>query len=374
MPTSNTSNTSTNTTGTGLWDFSQDTAWINNYGNCTKRKDARISPLNIDTLNVVPCSALCRLAINYVPTTCSVSMVNNIPIVRFSNNCLAKFKNEFYYLSKMTIHRTSMHTINDSYSDLELLLYHNKNPINDNDGGIIVSVLLNKGNDYGTANEFLNEFINQMPALDIAIETDVPVSDSWNPEQLFPDSKSFYYYDGALPYPPCTQNWTFIIFEEIVPVSLNIIDTIKYMIGQGNRNVRPIQQTPTNISIFYNSKSQFDGTQDLSNSAISLTTVTTTIPQVLQQTSWLKTNIYYIKGIVITIILILMIYVALKLAKVIVENDLLNSFIIRQLKKKQHRAAQDSAAQQAEAQAAEYGGVAPVANVNLNNNDGNNND
>jgi hypothetical protein len=69
-----------------------------------------------------------------------------------------------------------------------------------------------------------------------------------------------------------------------------------------------------------------------------------------------------------------MIYVAIKFAKVIVENDLLNSFIIRQLKKKQHRLAADAATQQAEAQAAEYGGVAPVANVNLNNNDGNNND
>ena len=355
----------------GLWAFSRDGDWPVRYPICNKNQP-RTAPLNIDTAQVSPCNALCRFSINYIPTTCSVSMVNNMPTVRFGPGCLAKFKNEFYYLNKMTIHYTSMHTVNDSYSDLELLLYHNRNPINDSDGGIIVSVLLKKGDDYGAANGFLNEFINQMPANEMAIETDVPVSDSWNPEQIIPDSKSFFYYNGALPYPPCSQNWIFIIFEEILPVSLNIIDTVKYMLGPTNKNIRPIQKKPANISIFYNSNSQFDSTQDLTNSALSARTVTT-LPQVLQQTTWLKSNIYFIKAVVITIILILMIYVAIKFAKVIVENDLLNSFIIRQLKKKQHRLAADAASQQAEAQAAEYGGVAPVANVNLNNNNDNNN-
>ena len=362
-----------NSTTPGFWSFERSNDWVAKFGNCSN-KNARIAPLNIDTSSVSPCNVLCRLSINYVPTTCSVSMINNIPTVRFSPNCLAKFKNNFYYLSKMTIHYTSMHTINDSYYDLELLLYHTMNPISDNEGGIIISILLKKGNDYGIANEFLNEFINQMPANEMPIEQDIPVSDSWNPNQLMPESKSFFYYDGALPYPPCTQKWTFIVFEEIIPVSLNIIDTVKYMLGVGNKNIRPIQRKPKNISIFYNSNSQFDISQDLNNSALDNVIVKTTTPQALQQTSWLKQNIYFIKGIIISIILILMIYVAIKCAQVIVENDLLNSFIIRQLKKKQHRAAEEAKEQQAQAQAQEYGGVAPVANVDMNNNNNNNGD
>ena len=361
-------------TTSGLWVFDRSEEWTAKYGNCNN-KSQRIAPLNINTSKVSPCNALCRFAVKYVPTTCSVSMINNIPTVRFSPNCIAKFKNEFFYLSKMTIHYTSMHTFNDSYADLEILLYHNRNPINDSDGGIIVSVLFKKGIDYGTANEFLNEFINQMPSNDMPIEQDVAVSDSWNPEQLIPDSKSFFYYDGALPYPPCSQNWTFIVFEEIVPISLNIIDTVKYIIGPGNKNIRPTQRKPKNISIFYNSNSHFDRTQDLSKSAVSAASSTaTTVPSLaLQQTSWLKQNIYFIKGVVIALILILMIYVAIKFAKVIVENDLLNSFIVKQLKKKQHKAAEEAQSQQAAAQAAEYGGVAAVANVAMNN-DNNNND
>jgi carbonic anhydrase len=363
------------TTG-GLWAFDRSSEWRSRYELCSN-KTTRISPLNIDTNNVAPCNSLCRLSVNYKPSTCSISMVNNIPTVTFAPNSIIKFKNDFLYLRKMTIHYTSMHTVNNSYSDLEILLYHNRNPINDSDGGIILSILLKSGPDYGRANEFMNEFINRMPSNEMIIEQDIDVSDTWCPDQLFPEgSKSFFYYDGALPYPPCKKDWTFIIFEETVPISQNIIDTVKYILGIGNKNIRPIQRTPKDTVIFYNSNSQFDGTQDVSDSAIQLaTTPTSTVQPInsLGSTSWLKKNIYLIKGIFITIILILMVYVAIKFAKVIVENDLLNSFIIRQLKKKRHLEAQASQEQAATQQAAEYGGVAPVENVSLNNNNNENN-
>ena len=87
----------------------------------------------------------------------------------------------------------------------------------------------------------------------------------------------------------------------------------------------------------------------------------------------LKQNIYFIKGVIITIVLIMMVFVAIKLAKVIVQNDILNSFIIRQLKKKRHLEAQASQESAAAQQSAEYGEAAPVADVSLNNNNNNNN-
>jgi len=103
-----------------------------------------------------------------------------------------------------------------------------------------------------------------------------------------------------------------------------------------------------------------------------------TVPPInsLGSTSWLKQNIYYIKAIVITIILILMIYVAIKFAKIIVSNDLLNSFIIKQLQKKQQRDYEASQKQMAEQQAAEDGGIPQVEKpppINNNNNNNNNN-
>ena len=359
----------------GLWVFDRSGEWKNRYKLCSN-KSTRISPLNIDTNNLAACNALCRLSVNYKPSTCSISMINNIPTVTFSPGSIIKFKNDFLYLRKMTIHYTSMHTVNQSHSDLEILLYHNLNPINDSDGGIILSILMKSGTDFGPANSFLNEFINKMPSNEMAIERDIEVSDNWCADQLFPEgSKSFFYYDGALPYPPCTPNWTFIIFEETVNVSSNIIDNVKYILGVGNKNIRPTQRKPKGTTIFYNSNTYFDGSQDVSDEAIALATTPTSNEQadnVLGTSSWLKQNIYLIKGIFITIVLILMVYVAIKFAKVIVENDLLNSFIIRQLKKQRNIKAQASQEAAAAQQAAEFGEAAPVAPVSLNNNNNEN--
>jgi len=360
-----------NDTISGTWVFDRSDQWeTNGYSQCAKNSNP-IAPLNIDANNVSMCSVFCRLSVNYKPTTCSVSMVNNIPTVTFAPNCTIKFNNDFYYLRKMTIHYTSMHTVNESYSDLEIMLYHNKSVLNDNDGGVILSILLSSGSDYGTANEFLNEFINQLPANEHPIETDVAVSSTWCPDQLFPEStKTFFYYNGALPYPPCSKNWTFVIFEENVSISQNIIDTIKVILGDGNKNIRPIQKTPRDAVIFYNSNTHFDGIQDISSDAIAKAispTSTSSTNSVSSSESWLKRNIYAIKGILITIILILMIYVAIKIAKVIVQNDLLNSFILRQLKKKQHSQFEEQQQAAAAEQAQQYGESAPVADINVNN-------
>ena len=358
----------------GMWAFDRSSDWVSRYGNCSN-KATRTAPLNIDTSTISPCNALCRLSMKYEPTTCSISMVNNIPTVTFQPNCLIKFKNDFFYLRKMTIHYTSMHTMNNSYYDLEVLLYHNRNPINDADGGVILSILMKKGVDYGQANEFMNEFINQMPTNDMPIEQDITVSDNWNPEQLLPESKSFFYYDGALPYPPCNTNWTFIIFEEAVPISQNIIDTIHVYILGNNTNIRPIQNTPSGISIFYNANSQLDTIQDLSNA--DMLDAQPALPTVVNLTSvsWLKQNIYYIKGVVITIVLIMMIYISIKFASIIVKNDILNNFIIKQLKKKEARQAEQAQSQQPgeNAPPAPAPAAAPASKDKNNNNNNNNN-
>ena len=97
-----------------MWSFERAGEWLDNYSKCKTKSKTNISPLNIDTSNIVPCTSLCRLSTKYEPTTCSISMTNNIPTITFSPNCLIKFRNEFLYLRKMTIHHTSMHTINES--------------------------------------------------------------------------------------------------------------------------------------------------------------------------------------------------------------------------------------------------------------------
>lgn len=344
------------------WSFNDNSisSWSKSFPTC-KKNAARTAPLNIDTNKVNTCHATCNLATNYNPTTCSVSLVNSLPTVTFTPTCMIRFKNEFLYLRKMTIHCPTMHTINTSQFDMEVMLYHNRNPTSDADGGVILSVLMKAGPDFGTANDFMYQFVNQLPATETAIEQDVDVSEDWSPSMLFPESKSFFYYDGALPYPPCSQNWTLIIFEEIVPISQSVIDSVKYCLG-GYANIRPIQATPSGTVIFYNSNTELSEATmpDTSSLAVKESQAVSQL-QALQHQSWLRKNIYVIKGVILGVILILMIYVAIKIAKYVVMNDVLNNFIIRQIQKKKGREGAEAREEMRKQQEAEYGGPLPRA-------------
>lgn len=75
----------------------------------------------------------------------------------------------------------------------------------------------------------------------------------------------------------------------------------------------------------------------------------------------------------------MMIYVAIKLASIIVKQDILNNFIIRQLKHREERQISRGQEQMRQQQIAESGGIEPVQRTNtnnldyLNNNDNSNN-
>ena len=187
-------------------------------------------------------------------------------------------------------------------------------------------------------------------------------------------------YTGALClYPPRNQSTTLITriysrrftkvkIHTVIFLSQNIIDTVKLILGGNNiKNIRPVQRTPQGVSIFYNANSQFDTAQDMSSAETLETTPTPSVSNNLQSGSWLKRNIYYIKGIIITIVLLLMIYVAIKTASIIVKNDLLNGFIIRQLKHREERQVAKAQEQMRQQQIAESGGIEPVQKTNINN-------
>ena len=92
---------------------------------------------------------------------------------------------------------------------------------------------MQKGPDHGKINNFLNQFINQIPVTETKIEQEVEVDKDWSPKVLIPESKSIIMKE--LPYPPCNPNWINIVFEQSVFVSENIINTLKYILGDLTR-------------------------------------------------------------------------------------------------------------------------------------------
>lgn len=329
------------------WSFRESTDWENRFTKCSANA-SRVAPINIDTSTVSSCHITCKLATRYSSSKCYVLNQNSMPTVIFDPTCYCKFKGMIYTLKKMTIHKPSMHTINHNNYDMEVLLYHYLNPLSEEDGGVIFSILFRDGPDHGEENQFFNEFINQIPVVETKEETDIEVSDNWSPEMIFPDSKSFFYYDGALPYPPCNPNWSIIVFEEIVPISSNIINTVKYILGDSSINVRDVKKTPKNITVFYNSYYNFEDViseremKSGESDPIGINRDETKALQAMNlyrdtNRGFFYENKLYIKGLLLTLILILVIYLAIKISKYLVSHDIINRIIVKQIKKKEQR-------------------------------------
>ena len=172
-------------------------------------------------------------------------------------------------------------------------------------------------------------------------EMDISVGENWGPEMIIPELKSYFYYSGSLPFPPCEENWKWIVFEEIQGISGSIIDTLK--VGFNN-NIRPTMRLQGRIPA-YNSNVEMETDMELEKKALETQKIQKNITNDKLNSSnknerdeteklavidkekgrtrdWYKSKKLYIKGIIIAIILLLLVYGSLKMVKYIVFNDM----------------------------------------------------
>ena len=119
--------------------------------------------------------------------------------------------------------------------------------------GIITCKLLNRYNrEHGPEQDFFNEFFFKIPKeapKDDGLFETIDVSTRWNADLLNPKNRtSFYMYDGSLPFPPCTEKFKVIVYEEIGNIGDTNFNLIKENVGKNNR---PVQDIGTR-KIFYN--------------------------------------------------------------------------------------------------------------------------
>jgi carbonic anhydrase len=340
------------------WAYSDSSNWARR--GYPQSKGNNQSPINITPDKTTDCSMLCKISLKYSASKCIATVKNKTPIVYFDAGSYIKYtKNkDILSLKCMTIHTPSLHTINGNYYDMEVVLYHklagNLNPDSENwvPGGTAISILFQKGADYGEQNTFFNSFIYKLPIDKESIKNqiDIPVGENWGAEQLIPQIKSYYFYSGSLPFPPNEENWNWIVFEEIQQVSANIIDTLKIVF---NNNIRPIQPLNNRIPAYnfnvdfsfskmLNKKVNDDINAKKSNLIAKNMALTenkdvdgATKMKILDMeknkvNNWYKNNKMYIKGILISIILLLTIYASLKMVKYIIQNDILNIIMVKQ--------------------------------------------
>lgn len=204
------------------------------------------TPINIDTSLLTPCNELCNLEIKYSPTTnCSVSFYENQNLtIDYTEGSFVKYNDNIYTLKQITFHTPSNHLLNNKKYDLEVCLIHSNRE--DNKSGLIISCLYQEGNFRGNEEMFINQFINE---LRINTKVDLEVGENWSAELLLPQRKSFYSYTGSLPFPPCSEDYTVIVFDTIGNIGPINLDILKSNLGKSSRSIVPTGKR----TVFYSS-------------------------------------------------------------------------------------------------------------------------
>ena len=75
---------------------------------------------------------------------------------------------------------------------------------------------------------------------------------------LIPEKNNFYTYKGSLPYPPCTRNYIWIIYENPIVMTTSDHKTLKELIFNNVRRLFPEKTLPEigNRQIYYNNNTK----------------------------------------------------------------------------------------------------------------------
>lgn len=224
------------------WTFTENFLWGNDHPMCSAKKQ---SPINISTEIAKECNTLCDFKTMYNPSKCFVNFKNNLIRVKYSPGSYIEYNSVLYELKEISIHIPTLHSIDNEKFDLEMCLIHSLSSDSDtsntseNIKGVILCRMFQMGPHFGDAETFLNQFINDVPREEIDFDKEVIVSDKWSADMVIPENRSFYLYDGSLPFPPCNTNYKVIVLEDIGTIGRTNIELLKLNI---DKNIRPIQQ------------------------------------------------------------------------------------------------------------------------------------
>jgi carbonic anhydrase len=316
------------------WAYSDSVNWKKDYPDASGNNQ---SPINITKSKTQECDILCDINMSYGPSNCILTVKNRTPIIYFSNGCSIEHKatKDFLSLKAMTIHTPSLHSINGVKYDMEVVLYHklsgglSSKSQNYVPGGTAISLMFEKGTDHGKQNTFFNSFVYRIPNDVDSIDknVDVDVGDNWGPEMILPELKSYYYYEGSLPFPPAEEGWKWIVFEEIQQISPHILDVLNLGFSNNIRSLKPLGER----KVSYNSDidiAKIDNIEDkVANATTSGSETDVEMSALEASVKESKVDKKMIK-IVITIFLILLtIYASLKMAKYVIVNNLVNKIL-----------------------------------------------
>lgn len=323
---------------TDIWAYSNNSSWHNQY---PEAKGNNQSPININKEDVLECNVLCDINLYFKSSKCILTVKNNTPIIYFTTGSYLEkiIDKKTYSLKMMTLHTPTMHTINGISYDLEIILFFkfqgNLDPKGDNytKGGYAVSLLFQRSNVFSKSNDFLNSFVFKIPndTNNMDNNIDVDVGENWSVENLFPEFKSYFFYEGSLPFPPCEEKWTWVVMEEVQPIEPHILDTLKMSFKGNSRTLNSLNNRKVSYNsdiTIYNDEGKIEKiTEKMAEETIT-EDITDNKSRLKQNNSGISIEKQLIKVVVTLIIVILVLYASLKMTKIIITTDIINKLLV----------------------------------------------
>ncbi|TQE04711.1 hypothetical protein C1H46_009694 [Malus baccata] len=153
-----------------------------------------------------------------------------------------------YKLKQCHWHSSSEHTINGKRFDLEAHLVHESST-----GKIAVTGILYK---IGAPDPFLSSMMDSLAEVSGTNEEEVAVG-TVDPKKIKTRSTKYYRYIGSLTIPPCTQNVTWTIVQEVRTVSEEQVEFLRVAVHDDSKtNARPVQPRNGRVVQVYRPKEE----------------------------------------------------------------------------------------------------------------------
>lgn len=143
------------------------------------------------------------------------------------NSLYVEIEGERYNLDHYIFRTPSEHRISGQLYDMEVQFVHQ----NSERSYAMISILIEEGKGLGALEHILKAIPDEEDDLSQTIEI--------NPMTFLPPSKTFFFYEGSLTTPPCSEGIKWYVLSQSIDFSSKQLDTFAHY---HRNNVRPVQK------------------------------------------------------------------------------------------------------------------------------------
>ena len=223
--------------------------WADEYKACGAPHQ---SPVNLSRSFALPCDRLCELVIDEVAVpeaSVTDDTASGAIVLRFDGvKPTVRLNGEGYTAKEAYLFHPSQHTVEDVRAEAEIVVLFENPKAN----YIAVSVPVRTAPGDTPSTQFFNAFVPYPSEPDVP--TTVVLGASWEIQNIIPESKGFYVYDGSWVLPECFPEVTWCVFNSAVTIDPS--DYAK-MASKGKGGSRPLQPIGDR-QVFFNDGEDID--------------------------------------------------------------------------------------------------------------------